>query len=866
MMVTAVGTALADTPITTHSPIGFFTNVASCLLSAELNVDLHNIQIYPTNQYTPAVHRLLQVTANIYDATTNRYNDDYPHLPTVFRPIFNVVKTALETNVSICDFSEVTNAYEADAPLSVPWDISNPAVLANLAPGIYSGASAINVFGVPMIIGAKQGFPNFNEFYMESAFQLTRKLLVTRQSTNMPAPPPSLTSSFWSFYEMFNLNLTNQFGVECWNSYQSNYTRPIDIYVTNYLVMTLTNDENFSYMTWLVAGASLSFPNSTNAVWPGYTNAYPYSILSVGSFQIPLMTNFAAVPVSLYRFNTPGDVEDPGRVGPYLTTNLNLPYETNFAAAGYGPYPQPHWGVTVTNNMQVIMVDDSSGRIVDYVQLSGPHSVRDLTTEILRSYDTVNGGNNTGYNDLWDTNLINGIRNGLAWQFYVSQGNGNPTWSSAFWGGDEHTAFDEMNAFRVFTMGQNAFLLTYPGYVPNQTLIGAAETAYAIQMPYTPRATVVQDIVWQVNDPLVHYMAGDLVNLTTSTFTGSPFNWYNNYTYADNFATQPGSGFQSFLSWPGNLGKLNFRYQPWGGNPSTGVGTNLLAIKDPLVTCSDDWDFPDSQPLSVSWLGRVHRGTPWQTVYLKAPDVLSYPNYFGIYGNNGPNVWVNWTGDVNATDAAAMAPMQDWHLASLLACLFNTNDLLSLFSVNNPDPNAWQALLDGLTALTNNLSDAQLLPLTPPQFGVLVISSNSTQASVIANAVETLLTAQPGQFFTDVGSILAIPQLTVNSPFLNWNDSVQQQRGISDEAYEIIPSQLLPLLRADSIGSVTTANGQVVVQFTGYDGHCYAIEVSSNLVNWISIGTNSPAGCVFSFTNSPTLNANPQFYRSILLN
>ncbi len=415
-------------------------------------------------------------------------------------------------------------------------------------------------------------------------------------------------------------------------------------------------------------------------------------------------------------------------------------------------------------------------------------------------------------------------------------------------------------------MGAGFTEFTYAGHVPNQTLIGLAMITNAMQMAYTPTATVVQDIVWQVDDPLVHYMASDLVNPMASVFTGTPSTWYNNYTYADNFATQPGSGFQKFLSWPGNLGKLNPRYQSWDGNPSTGVGTNLLAIKDPLVTCSDDWDFPDSQPLNVSWLGRVHRGTPWQTIYLKASDILSYQNYFNVYGNNGPNVWANWTGDVNPADAAAMAPMQDWHLASLLACLFNTNDLPSLFSVNNPDPGAWQALLDGLTALTNNLTDAQLPFFTPPQFGVIVISSNSPQASVIANAVEAVRAVQPGQFFTDVGGILAIPQLTVNSPFLNWNDSVQQQRGISDEAYEIIPSQLLPLLRADSIGSVAAANGQVVVQFTGYDGHSYAIEVSSNLLVWTSIGTNSPAGGVFSFTNAPTLNANPQFYRSVLLN
>jgi hypothetical protein len=253
--------------------------------------------------------------------------------------------------------------------------------------------------------------------------------------------------------------------------------------------------------------------------------------------------------------------------------------------------------------------------------------------------------------------------------------------------------------------------------------------------------------------------------------------------------------------------------------------------------------------------------------YLKVPDVLSCANNFGAYGVNGTNVWVIWTGDTNVSDGIGMAPVQDWHLASLLVCLFNTNDLRSLFSVNNPDPDAWQGLLDGLTALTNSSPDSQIqFGLSVPEFDPITISSNSPQASVIANAIESARTGRANQFFTEVGDILAIPQLTVNSPFLNWNDSVQQQKGISDEAYEIIPSQLLPLLRADSIGSVATANGQVIIQFTGYDGHSYATEVSSNLLDWTSISTNTPAGGVFNFTNVPALNANPQFYRSVLLN
>jgi hypothetical protein len=198
--------------------------------------------------------------------------------------------------------------------------------------------------------------------------------------------------------------------------------------------------------------------------------------------------------------------------------------------------------------------------------------------------------------------------------------------------------------------------------------------------------------------------------------------------------------------------------------------------------------------------------------------------------------------------------------------MLNTNDLRSLFSVNKSNPSTWLVLLDGLTALTNDLPDLKLkFGFFPPQFGTLVMSSNSPQASAIVNAIQSARARQPGQLFRDVGDILATPQLTEQSPFLNWNDGVQSSNGISDEAYEMIPSQLLSLLRADSIGSITPANSQIVAQFTGYDGHSYAIEVSSNLVNWVSVSTNCPVNGIFSFTNSAVPNANQQFYRTILL-
>ena len=95
---------------------------------------------------------------------------------------------------------------------------------------------------------------------------------------------------------------------------------------------------------------------------------------------------------------------------------------------------------------------------------------------------------------------------------------------------------------------------------------------------------------------------------------------------------------------------------PWGGNPvlsSADPNPFNLALKDPLVWQSDDWDFPTYKFPSVGWLGRVHRGTPWQTVYLKSPDILQQTQVSGVTTNYiGTNTWMTWTGNGNSFDAA----------------------------------------------------------------------------------------------------------------------------------------------------------------------------------------------------------------------
>jgi hypothetical protein len=771
-----------------------------------------NIPVLANGQfvYTPAVNRLLQLAANIYDSVY--YTSNYvtagglAYMPNVFRPIFYVTNELnlsglVVTNVYIRGYTEVTSAYEADAPLSVPWNIENPAVLGSLPMGLHVGSSAINVFGVPMIVGAEKGLPNFNEFYMESAFQLTRKIVVTRSSTNV-----TLSTTFTN-YEQFSLSLSNNFGVECWNSYRSNYTRPIDIYVTNYLVMTLTNDENFSYTTSSIAGGSLLFPNVTATYWSGTLNSFNPSLMSFQTNFGTMPTNFAAIPVSLYRFNTPPDAEEGGHAGPYTTTNLNYPYEANIANAGLGQYPQPHWWLTMNNNLQVIMVDDATGRLIDYVQLSGPNSVRDLTAEILNGYDTMGSGTDTGYNNQWATDVINGVPGGITEQLNVSQGLGTPTYKQGQngWSQDQKKAYDQMNGFLVFLNGPTTALLSYPGYTLDPTEMGIAETTNAMQAPYTPTATVVQDIEWQANDPLVHYLSTDLNNPTA------------------------GNGLQIYLNWPGNLGKLNQRYQPWGGNPSTGAGTNMLSIKDPLVYSSDDWNFPTNKLPTVGWLGRIHRGTPWQTVYLKASNVLGYQNDFGNNGSSGPNLWVNWTGNMNPFDVTNTAPKQDRLLFDLFTTAFDDDATRGTLSVNQPHLAAWSALFSGVMVLSNTASDAAVgtlgqtagsmtnytaFPISPAGPGtnsaMWQLWNGITQSRASVLNVDGVAGA-----FEHEGDILFVPQLTEQSPFLRAvtngiADGAQQQAGISDEMYEWLPQQVMSLLREGTPRYVIYCYGQTL--------------------------------------------------------
>ncbi|HZF01894.1 MAG TPA: pilus assembly PilX N-terminal domain-containing protein [Methylomirabilota bacterium] len=770
---------VSETNFMAWTPLGFFTNAADRMLrdytarwaytnfGAPVNINfvatfnvtnvfgVANIPVWVSNKfvYTPSVQRILQLAANIYDATTTNF------YPSVFRPVF----TNDNGNVFIAGYAEMTNSHfqeslEASAP-----ELSTPIELRDLP----LGQVLTNVYGVPWIIGAKKGFPNFNEFSMQSAFQLTRKLEVTRAVDNSK-PYPAFTAVTGT-NQMFLMNITNYYGIECWNSYRSNYSGAVEIFTRCSSIMTLTNDNNFYPLSGGFTNGFnftniLYFPATTVANhWVGW-NGVIGNPQNPSSFAIPLNTNVTFFSNTVaYFYNEP----NPPNSASVFYAGSN---PTNFYDKGIREFP--HFGLLTTNRLQVVIIDYSAGlkngRIIDYVQLGGLDSSRDLNSEIQ---DPLNNRYH-----FWDTNLY-----GITEQIKVSKSGTNwegvgligaDGWTTATIPGGPVSGAGSAQAQEAFFTGFFAVSgkYAYNGKTYTNTLL-------AMQAPYTPIITAVQHSSWEVNDPLVHYIASDLAPTDIKDAT---FDW-------------PPSGADLVQ----DLGSVNQRYMPWGRgfpvNNRDDSNPYNLAFKDPLVGQSDNWDFPTNKFPTAGWLGRVHRGTPWQTVYLKAMNILDYavPNSV-----NGYLTWSDWTGNGNSFDATNTAPIEDRLLFDSFTTAFNDNATRGQLSINvgsasgSHDLAAWSAVFSGIAVPPNNATNSYT---TIDPAGVASVNSALGGLVTNINYTRAIFTNRDGLVgvFEHKGDILATPKFTEQSPFLD----LTQTNYNNDEMYEWLPQQVMSLLR-----------------------------------------------------------------------
>ncbi len=742
---------------------------------------LTNIPVYVNGRfvYSSAVHRVLQLAANIYDASTNSF------YPTIFRPIFEHDNLG---NVFITGFTTLNNGLvpngAADSQLALPHDVPALATLSpNYTPITVNGAY-VNVYGVPWIIGAKKGFPNFNEFSMQDVVQVTRLLQMKRLTTSSP---PNATN------QMYLFGITNSLGIEFWNSYTNGYSNQVQVVVRDSLTMQMafTNGPLLTFVPVNPNPITIGLNTFTNvAVWPRR------------SFVLPLNTNVMFLPYSQYDFNN--------KQFDYVGNNPNPSFET---IKPYAFANLPQMLLQTTNRLQAFVLDATGTHVIDYVSFGGPQSSRNLNSEIFNTNAAALSQVDYYTNLVWSTApAASGDPLGIDTQIGISDG--SIGYNATYWRsapGLTGKPADEIKGFQAFL---NPNSPRTPGMLYATNLV--------VQVPYAPCMANYEYISWQANDPLVHYLQSDLVYTGSDPQSGSSTVQTGVHRQAITMTTS--------LPLLPDLGKVNARYQPWGVLPPT-VGTGIaqnnydenpysLAFKDPLMTQSDNWDFPTNKFPTVGWLGRVHRGTPWQTVYLKATNILDdVVINSGIPYRVGTNTWAVWTGNsANPVDGANSAPVQDRLLFDIFSTAPNDNATHGQLSVNvaanSKDPGAglaaWSAVFSGMVGLTNTTvmppfhTTASIqasnswvviqpagLAGTNSLLGQLVVGINNTRAS-ISNA-DGVVGA-----FEHVGDVLRTPQLTEQSPILNWNNVNQAQQGISDEVYEWLPQQAMSLLRAST--------------------------------------------------------------------
>ncbi|MFO1477792.1 MAG: hypothetical protein U1F98_14240 [Verrucomicrobiota bacterium] len=798
-------------------PIDFFTNTAARFLSSQLNLDLDRIQVYPTNQYTPAAHRLLQVTANLYDAATNRTLTGYPFLPSVFRPLF---RRDAGGAIYIAGYRELHGTLMADpatAPVFV--DLQDPASR-GLVPLDGTAFDPVNqhepmVSGVPFVIGAKKDYPSFNQFALQNDIVVTRKLGFHRYTPNTVYPP------YFGTNQSYLLAITNAFGVQCWNSYSNTFPRPLQLVVSADVTLMLTNG-----LGLIVGpdGNALSNTYSLHTVtnipadcWTGYLDLTKFSA-GRASFVVPALTNRTFLQNSAF----------------VSAENRFYSFSTNDQI---GHFPVPDWFLCVRERVRYFLIDTTTGRLVDAVNLDCGERPLDVCS-LLHS-DAANCGSlsfpDTGptAGDFWCANRVQGTNTmldpayptfGIQAQIAVCLGvqRGGVNILDSIW--RDYNSYPVEKEAGIETFGINL------RPTPSQLINGSALTDFSAT--FNPRRVIHQYVSWQANDPLVHYTVLDLFDPLGPT----------NYFELDSTVWSS----MDRLSNPYN--PVAYHFRPWGGNPYYPYDTPYVhtifnpAVKDPQVTGSDCWDFPSGEPLTFANIGRVHRGSPWQTIYLQSTDLPAFS-------------WALWTGWSNLFEAAASRPITDRNLVALLAPLLGPTDPRPLLSLNSTDTSAWLAALDSLVVLTNTGLAAD--PLT--------VSSNSPQAAVLADAIQRARASQPGGFLVNPADLLAIPELADKSLFINTNNlNNPYAGGISDAVLEAIPAQLLSRVRADSFGSIAADPGRVRVKFTGYDQVPYRLEQSPDLVHWTPVGTNIPVDGVFAWTNSSPA-APSVFYRSMLL-
>jgi len=666
--------------------------------------------------------------------TVNIYEATRTNDPTLVYPNLPTVLRPIFDRVGN-DIYIVRYLDETGVDLRSSMSMSNSWFELNNAPSQFSGSEKF--YDIPILFGARKGIPNFNEFTMNTVAHFSRKIQVQKD--------PTLTRLI-ATNQMLMMSISNSFICEMWNSYsnfpnpQLAYPRPLELSVGVVSTSLLTNNNGFQGIS---VNASGDFASYTPLSW---SNAYRLT---------RVMTNTALSPSVFYSYPPNG----PGFKLFDQNTSANNAFER------VGPASTNRWGLTVSNRVLCFLFDN--GRLVDCYTSARMNSRVDLSREL----DNAARGSASAFLRMWDPTF--GIQN----QISTSRGpvpNGN-----------EWVDYADLAGFSTIQAATTGF---------EDFITGDSSTQQVMQAGFSPSIRILQVNSWEANDPLVHYTVYDLFggapsgnstsnSATTRIIPRDPYSIYTN-------ALTP------IVSSPGYaLG--NKRYAPWGGvQPDSTTGTEhfRFAEKDPGMYSSDFWDFPTQHFPSLGWLGRVHRGTPWQTIYFKAPD----PNY----------TMEDWALHTGAAFMSDTFPTNDWRLLDVFTAAIHPNATRGRLSINQTNPAAWSAVFASVPVTAALDTGSGFVPAY--ETNVQPSSVDFPLASIVESINQTRANVFGGQF-KKLSEFMMVTNLTIGSPyFANFDPSIKQsiQFSLLDSDYERLPQQILSLVKLGEPRYVVYAWGQ----------------------------------------------------------
>jgi hypothetical protein len=177
--------------------------------------------------------------------------------------------------------------------------------------------------------------------------------------------------------------------------------------------------------------------------------------------------------------------------------------------------------------------------------------------------------------------------------------------------------------------------------------------------------------------------------------------------------------------------------------------------------------------------------------------------------------WARWSGNRILQEGFYSRPVTDRILFDVFTTAVNDNATRGRLPINQSGLASWSALFSGMVAVTNNDSDRLLAksiyrPMVIEPAGVYDSANANNWPPLVRlvdgiNRTRTNLNLFPNGTFNSLGDILATPELTVKSPFLNYTGKHIPLRAIPDTAtvwpghdYGIRPSSTIAMERASN--------------------------------------------------------------------